>query len=1232
MSENENDPVRNNDSQREPVSNETINKKSASALRPASAKSSSAVREEAVLQFWKENEIFKKSLEKEAPKGEYVFYDGPPFATGLPHYGHILGSTVKDVIGRYKTMSGFNVPRRWGWDCHGLPIENIVEKDLGISGKKAIEELGIDKFTEHARSKVLTYVSEWKKTVDRMGRWVDFDNSYKTMDNTFIESVWWALGEMNKKGLLYEGVRVLAYCPRCETPIANSEIAMDNSYKDITDISVYVKFRLTEAKHFQISSRFTLKGSDTTKKFENVLPIYLLAWTTTPWTLPGNTAIAINKKLHYVFVKNKTENGEEILIVAKELFGGLKDKFNSGEIIKEVSGKELIGLSYEPIFSYFKNSEVSKNKNIWKVWHADFVTVDKGTGIAHEAPAFGEDDMNLAKEHDIPFIRHVEPNGVFTKDVVDFVGIKVKPKEDGQSTDVLIIKYLAKEGTLFTKEKIIHSYPHCYRCETPLLYYALPSWFVNIQKVKKDLIKKGEEMNWIPSHLKEGRFKNTMESAPDWTISRNRYWASPLPIWKNKDGKVMMVNSIEDLKSKTKKSGNKYFVMRHGETECNVRGEVSSTVNNEDNLTEKGIEQVKKLAHELKNKNIDFIITSPFVRTRETAELLAEDLGLNTEKIIYDDRLHEMSVPMYEGKQWSKYHNDFPKSVKNFSEAPEGNESYEDVRRRSMSFLYEIESQYVGKNILIVTHGSPVWQMYSEVHMLSTEESLGIIKNEKNFNYVSNGEFVELPFVPLPHNGDYKFDLHRPYVDYIVLVDEKKEEYKRIPEVIDCWFESGSMPFAQDHFPFEHKDWQKENFPAGFVAEYIAQTRTWFYYTHTISTILFNHAPFENVVTTGTVLAEDGSKMSKSKNNYPDPWVLFDKYGVDALRFYLMSSTLMKGEDVNFSEKLVQEVSSKIINRFNNVVTFYELYRDISLETRTYKLESNSNVLDQWIISRLQQLILEVKNGMEIYDVSQATRPFDLFIDDLSTWYLRRSRERIKEGDEKAKLTLYFVLKNTIQLFAPFMPFLAEDIWQKLKLNSDVTSVHLTNFFLDIKAEKINTEILNEMQKVREVVTFGLQKRQKVGIPVRQPLSKMHIVSFVGVDKYLEIIKDELNVKEIYIMNQSNEGGEIKEMEGRFYFSDKDVELDTSITPELKQEGQYRELVRAIQDIRKNNGLNPGDIVTLLVDTNTQGKELINKFETELLKAVSAKEIKIGEHSGTEVKIGEVEFKITIEK
>ncbi len=1171
-------------------------------------KSQRAQAEEKVLEFWKENKIFEKSLEKESPKGEYVFYDGPPFATGLPHYGHILGSTVKDVIGRYKTMSGFNVPRRWGWDCHGLPIENIVEKDLGISGKKAIEALGIDKFTEHARSKVLTYVGEWKKTVDRMGRWVDFDNSYKTMDNSFIESVWWALGEMNKKGLLYEGVRVLAYCPRCETPIANSEIAMDNSYKDITDISVYVKFKILDEKY-----------KDT----------YLLAWTTTPWTLPGNTAIAINKDLIYVLVKNVTEKGEEIYIVAKDLFESLSSKFNNGFIVKEVKGEDLVGLPYEPIFSYYKNAEMPNKENIWKVWHADFVTVEKGTGIAHQAPAFGEDDMILAKANNVPFIRHVEPNGDFSKEVVDFPNVKAKPKEDHQSTDILIIKYLASSGHLFAKEKIIHSYPHCYRCETPLLYYALPSWFINIQKVKENLLAKGEDMNWIPSHLKEGRFRQTMESAPDWTISRNRFWASPLPIWKSESGKIMMVNSLDDLKSKTKKSGNKYFMMRHGESEGNVKGLVSISVNNDDHLTAVGKEKVKENALLLKDKKIDIIICSPFVRTKETAEIVAETIGINKDSILFDDRLHEMSVPMYEGRTWKEYYADFPDVKNNFHNQIEGNETDNDVKKRTMSFLYEINNKYEGKNILIVTHGGPFCLSFAGSLGLTIEESIKKLDND--FEYPKNAEFRELDFIPLPHNKNYELDLHRPYIDNIVLFDEKGEEYRRIPEVIDCWFESGSMPFAQDHFPFEYQDWQKDNFPAGFVAEYIAQTRTWFYYTHTISTILFGDAPFENVVTTGTVLAEDGSKMSKSKNNYPDPWLLFNKYGVDALRFYLVSSTLMKGEDVNFSEKLVQEISSKIISRFDNVATFYELYKGEFDASKEH--EVSKNILDRWIIARLQQFILEVTNGMENYDLSLATKPFDSFIEDLSTWYLRRSRDRLKDNDIQSKETLYFVLKVTAQIFAPFMPFIAEDVWKKLRFESDPISVHLTDFFDGIDIEKIDMEVIKEMHEARELVTLGLQARQKAGIPVRQPLNKITITDEKLSDEYIEILKDELNIKNVEFISGEAKSNNIGSPDvSKEAFREQKVELDTYITEELKQEGNYRELVRAIQDMRKKMGLNPTDIVTLSVETSVEGQEIINKFKDELLKIVGAKSLQIKETDGEEVKISDLLFKVKIEK
>lgn len=1165
------DPERTNGSLSEPTSN-------------GAGKSTNAKREESVLEFWKENDTFNKSLTKEAPKGNYVFYDGPPFATGLPHYGHILGSTAKDVIGRYQTMRGFHVPRRWGWDCHGLPIENIVEKDLGISGRKAIEEFGVDKFAEHARSAVLKYVGEWKKTVDRMGRWVDFDNSYKTMDNSFIESVWWALGQMNDKELLYEGVRVLAYCPRCETPIANSEIAMDNSYKDITDISVYVKFKVV--------------GQDHT---------YLLAWTTTPWTLPGNTAIAVNKDIDYVYVKTTNNGGgHDHLIVAKNLFDKLKDKFTDPEILKEVKGSELVGMQYEPVFDYYKDVDMPNKENIWRVWHADFVTDDAGTGIAHEAPAFGEDDMNLAKEHNIPFIRHVEPNGFFTKEVTDFPDTKAKPKEDPQSTDVLVIKYLAHKGSLFAKEKIVHSYPHCYRCDTPLLYYALPSWFINVQKVKADALKNAEAMNWVPSHLKEGRFKHIMEGAPDWTISRNRFWASPLPFWKSEGGKLMIVNSLDDLKSKVKRSGNRYFIVRHGEAQHNVDNRISYKDEAGDLLTDKGIAQAVDVADKLKHFNVTKVFASRFARTNQTAEIIVDSIGVAKESIKHDERLIELNPGVYDGQTW-EIRNDWAYNQPSYYHAaPEGGESHQDAKNRFGDFIYELESKYQNENILIVTHGIGL-EVLPAVALAADEVTSFNIYRDNPHNPCT---LIDLDFFPLPHNAHYELDLHRPYIDAIKLVDHEGTEYTRVPEVIDCWFESGSMPFAQDHYPFERPNWEKENFPAGFVAEYIAQTRTWFYYTHIISSTLFGHAPFQNVVTTGTILAEDGSKMSKSKNNYPDPQILFDKYGVDALRFYLMSCPVMKGEDVAFTEKTVQEISSKIVGRLENVTTFYELYRDVKLETSNKNLEPN-NVLDKWILSRLAELVVEVTDGMEAYDMVLSTRPFELFIEDLSTWYLRRSRDRLKDGDTEALATLYHVLKTTVTLIAPFTPFIAEDIWQRLKLGNDVESVHLADWPEQVVSSREQAvSILAEMQEVRDIVTVGLQMRQKAGIKVRQPLSELRITNDKLRSEYKEILKDELNVKDVVVGDE--------------------LGLDTEITPDLKREGDYRELVRAVQDGRKNMGLIPADVVTVTVSNNAQ--ELVEEFITEFKKTVGAGAVNFADNDGEEVKVGEMKINIRIEK
>jgi isoleucyl-tRNA synthetase len=1108
-------------------------------------KSEAALREEKILEFWRENKTFQKSLEKNAPKGNYVFYDGPPFATGQIHYGHILGSTAKDVIGRYKTMQGYHVPRKWGWDCHGLPIENIVEKELGVAGHQEIEKLGIDKFVEYARSKVLEYDKDWKKGIERIGRWVDFKGSYKTMDNTFIESVWWALSELNKKDLIYEGVRVLAYCARCETPIANSEIAMDNSYKDIPDISIYVKFEL-----------------------ESEPGTYMLAWTTTPWTLPGNTAIAINKNIDYV----KVEVGVDKIIIARSnITTVLKDK--EYKILEGVSAESLLGKKYKPVFDYYQNTEIGRHENIWKIWHGDFVTTDMGTGIAHEAPAFGEDDMILAKANNIPWIIHVDETGRFKPEVTDFAGLKVKPKDTPEDkdahlrADIEVIKYLQSKNSYFNKEKIVHSYPHCMRCDTPIIYYALPSWFINIQKVKGDIIKQAESVNWIPSHLKEGRFGHTLASAPDWNISRNRYWASPLPIWKCESCKKQtFVSSLADLKNHTEKSHNHYYVMRHGEAENNVLGISSTKVNNPHHLTEKGRDQVKKSAEYLKDKNIDLIFVSPFLRTRETSKLVAENIGFFEKDIQQDLRLVEVGEGVFEGEPISKISDFYKKnSLNHYDHAPEGGESLRDVKKRTGDFIYEIDKKYNNKNILIITHEDAAWGLFSVINGLNKEETMD---DKKNNFFLANAEIKEFDFVTLPHNADYELDLHRPYIDEVKLVCDCGGKMIRIPEVLDCWFESGSMSFAQDHYPMENKDWQKNNFPAGFVAEYIAQTRTWFYYMHVVSTMLFHRAPFYNVVTTGTLRAEDGEKMSKSKKNYPDPWSFIDKYGVDALRIYLMSSTLMKGEDANFSEKAVQDIASKIVGRLQNTVAFYELYRDKNLENN-FKPQDR-NILDKWILERFNKTLEEVTGAMEAYDMAEATRPIDLMVEDLSTWYLRRSRDRIKDGEVDAKKVLYYVLKNLAKLIAPFAPFIAEDTWSKLRSEGDPESVHLAEWpevtnkiFFFTKKPKT----LEDMQIARNITSLGLQARQKASIPVRQSLSTLKVKKLNLRDEYLQLVKDELNVKEIVADENITS----------------EVELDTNITPVLKAEGEYREFMRELQDRRKKLGLNPGDKMEMTI-------------------------------------------------
>ncbi|MEA1962773.1 MAG: isoleucine--tRNA ligase, partial [Patescibacteria group bacterium] len=900
--------------------------------------------EEDVLKFWEENKIFEKSVEKNAPNGDYVFYDGPPFATGTPHYGHLVGSIMKDVVPRYWTMRGYKVERRWGWDCHGLPIENIVEKEMGSKSKKDIEEIGIEKFNEMCRSKVLGYVDEWKKTIKRLGRWADMENCYKTMDLDFMESVWWVFKQLYDKGLIYEGYRSMHICPRCETTLSQSEVA--EGYRDIKDLSATVKFKLEAGQKI---GDFVVDDNT-----------YILAWTTTPWTLIGNVALAVGEDIKYLVLEAMEDyacigKGEKIIIARDvEVFWNLFKKFkyigpvgkhnittgfkisNGDEyniVTKQpLKGKDLIDLKYKPLFDYYSKDEKLEHKeNGWKIYGADFVNTEDGTGVVHIAPAFGEDDMNLGKENNLPFVQHVGMDGVIKKEAGEFAGMNVKPQGDHQKTDIEIIKYLAHNNLLFTKEKFEHSYPHCWRCDTPLINYAASSWFVNILKIKDKMLETAKEINWSPAHIKDGRFGNWLEGARDWSISRQRFWASVMPIWR-----------------------------------CQ------------------------------KCENIKVI-----------------------------------------------------------------------------GFVGELEEL--------------------------------------------SGQKIE--------------DLHKHIVDKIVFkCDKCGSEMKRIPDVLDTWFDSGSMPYAQMYYPFENKEKFERNFPAEFIAEGVDQTRCWFYYLHAIANGIKNKHAFKNVIVNGIVLAEDGKKMSKKLQNYPDPSYIFEKYSADALRYYLLSSPVMMAENLNFSEDGVKESLRKIEIILWNVYKFYEMYAD---QISDIGHRTSDNVLDKWILARLNQLVCEVTENMDKYNLPKAARPIAEFINDFSTWYIRRSRDRFKSKDENDKQfalrTTKYILSQLAKVMAPFTPFIAEQIWQKVSGNefkNENKSVHLEewpNKESRIKNNKLR--ILEEMAMVRKIVELGLAKRDEAGIRVRQPLSKLRITNYELQDEYIYLIKDELNVKNIKL---ERGGGELK--------------------------------------------------------------------------------------------------------
>lgn len=1172
--------------------------------------STHAEREERILRAWKEKGIFEKSVETpagEKPKGEYTFYDGPPFATGLPHYGHILAGTIKDVIPRFKTMQGYRVRRRWGWDCHGLPVENLIEKELELATKKDIVTYGVGKFNEAARKSVMRYADEWRDIVPRLGRWVDMKNDYRTMDATYTESVWWIFKKLYESGLIYEGFKSMNLCPRCETTLSNFEVAQ--GYKDITDISVTVKFKVKK-----------MPGPG--EKDEAAGDIYLLAWTTTPWTLPGNVALAVNSEIEYAEVDVEHTEGKFIVALDR-----VKTVFNDSvfKVTRTIKGSDLVGTTYEPLFDYYSKDNSLKNKeNGWKVYGAPFVTTEDGTGIVHIAPAFGADDYELLRENELPFVQHVTSDGRFKSEVSDFAGQQVKPKDSPTDkeahlkADIEIIKWLAHKGKLFSKEKLVHSYPHCWRCETPLLNYAASSWFVKVTAIKDKLVAENKKVAWVPPEVGEGRFGNWLEGARDWAISRSRFWGAPIPVWKKKDedgGGYVVMGSVSDIK-KYSKAKNTYYVMRHGEAENNVLGVLSGDPKTPHHLTEKGKNQVKSTVTLIKSMKPDIIYVSPFVRTQDTAEIVRDGIGLGKEKVITDERIRELVSGSWNGRNVTEYLEHFA-HIGHFDSHPDGVENYAEMKKRMGDFLYDLEKKHEGKTILIVTHENPAFLLISAAAALDRKAT---IEMRGTGDFMVNAEVRKLDFAPLPHNSEYELDLHRPYIDDIELRTPEGHKLERVPDVFDCWFESGAMPYGENHYPFAPSNGfhpkpsgvkglfaRSKGFPADFIAEGLDQTRGWFYSMMVLGVALFGHSPYKKVIVNGLVLAEDGEKMSKSKQNYPDPMVIVNTYGADSLRFYLLQSPVVRGQDLCFSEKGVDEVTKKIVNRLLNVVSFYEMYASASGNDRDEA--QSTNVLDVWMMARLNELIGSVTEGLEAGELDRAARPLQDFVDDLSTWYLRRSRDRFKGEDENdrkmALATTRHALVESAKVIAPFMPFLAEEIYSRvLGKNAPKESVHLESWPKGTKGfvNSVNgisgakaKSVISQMKRTRLIASEGLEARMNSKINVRQPLLALRVKDAERLDdEYVALVKDEVNVKDVLF------GERI----------DKSVELDITMTPLLKEEGELRELVRKVQDMRKEKKLKVGDKATLVVPPEMEA--ISTKYSDVLKKTANLSSIEKG--------------------
>lgn len=1019
-------------------------------------------REEKILKLWEEKKTFEKSVEGRGSRPLFTFYDGPPFATGLPHYGHLLAGTIKDVVPRYKTMKGFCVPRRFGWDCHGLPIENEIEKAKELSGAASIESFGIGKFNEECRSIVLRYTSEWKKTVNRMGRWVDFDQTYRTMDLSFMETVWWVLQQLFERELVYEGFKVMPFSMKLGTPLSNFEANLN--YREVDDPSITVAFEKQDEPN-----------------------TFFLAWTTTPWTLPSNLALMASKNDDYVKVQDK---GKKYILAEARLKANFKEDV---EILERFKGETLNGLRYKPLMPFFSDRE--KN-GAFRIILEDAISMEDGTGIVHTAPAFGETDFYACKREEIDIVCPVDSNGRFTSEVPPYEGMLVK------DADKEIIRDLKKQGSIFHQATIRHRYPFCWRSDTPLIYKAVRTWFVAVEKIKNDLLLANEQIHWVPGHIKQGRFGKWLENARDWAISRNRYWGTPIPIWRNDRGDLHVIGSIQELEKLT-------------------------------------------------------------------------------------------------------------------------------------------------------------------------------------------GEKIK--------------DLHRHHIDHLTF-EKGGQIYRRIPEVFDCWFESGSMPYAQNHYPFENKKFFESAFPADFIAEGIDQTRAWFYTLTVLGSALFKKPAFKNVVVNGIVLAEDGNKMSKRLRNYPAPEIVIEKYGADAIRLYMLNSPAVKAEDLRFSERGVEHMLRQVLIPLWNSYVFLSTYAKIYQWTPKQMDKTPAALIDRWILSMVQKLIGDVEEAMETYELSQAVEPFVGFVNQLTNWYIRRSRGRFWADEDTADRrdafsTLYTVLLQLVQVAAPFVPFISESIYQEIKTDEMPESVHLCDFPKYGKKTR-DEELEKEVKAAQDAVSIGHALRKEYKLKVRQPLQKAHLITsnnelLRSLEKQRQLIADELNVKEVQLHSDEGKfvqwmakpnfpvlgkkigklmpqaqktimgfdkqqiqqlasgkklkveiGGEAIELEPNDVQIERKVKeglaagnegdltvaLDTALNEELLEEGLARELVNKINTMRRDMGLEVTDRIRIELQTTKRVEACFQKYRDYITKEVLAVEVLFTACEGTPWDLNGEETYISIHK